>query len=91
MKLLITVFDNVSDSQINAIDITGFGFQNAADLLGVPIENLVYIHPLSSVQLSTIASHIGVEIEDGTGARSYFLEGEAEFPGETWPPIDKQP
>jgi hypothetical protein len=87
MRLLITVFDNESDFQIDQMDVTGFGFQNAADLVGVPIENLVYIHPLNSEQLSAISTRTGIEIESGPG-RSYFLEGESEFPGETWPPTD---
>ncbi|MVU82289.1 hypothetical protein GPX89_34270 [Nocardia sp. ET3-3] len=88
MRLVVTVFDNASAGLVEEVDVTAVGHESAAELLGVPFENLVYVQPLNSEQVSEISRRTGIALTVDTDKRSYFLEGQAEFPGETWPPVD---
>lgn len=49
MRLLVTVFNNDSDSIIEEIDVISIGYEAAADLVGEPIENLVYAQSLTLI------------------------------------------
>ncbi|MBY8856340.1 hypothetical protein K7711_07625 [Nocardia sp. CA2R105] len=90
MRLEVTVFDRESDQLVSEIDVTSIEPTFACELLGIPFENLVYVNELTADQLRSISQRAGIDIPFDS-SKSYFLEPEAEFDGETWPPKPEQP
>lgn len=89
MRLEVTSFDMVSDELISETDVTSIGYTYACELLNIPWENLVYVQPLTSDQVSAISLRAGIDIPFNP-SREYFLQPSSEYDGEKWPPAEPE-
>lgn len=89
MRLGVTTYDKASSQLISEIDVSSIGYTFACELLDIPLEDLVYDFKLTADQLSSISHRVGIDIPFDP-SKSYFLEPEAEYDGETWPPQSEQ-
>ncbi|WP_157121041.1 DUF7683 domain-containing protein [Nocardia miyunensis] len=89
MRFEVTAYDKASEQLVSEIDVTPIGYNFACELLGIPLEDLVYVYRLNADQISAISHRAGIDIPFDP-SRSYYLEPTAEYDDETWPPKPEQ-
>lgn len=76
MRLYVEGYDKITELIAEDVDVTEIGFETAAEILGVEVDDLVNGHPLNDEQLSAIGRLVNMKLDPAS--QDYFLAGRAD-------------